>query len=493
MGHVDAVVVGSGPNGLAAALVLAAAGLSVQVFEAADSPGGGARTKELTLPGFQHDVCSAVHPMAAASPFFRAFDLPAHGVELLQPEVAYAQPLDGGRAGLAWRDLERTCEGLGADGAAWRSLFAPLAERWRPLVDTAFSDLRTFPRDLPAAVRFGLRTLEQGTPLWRARFREDVAPALLAGSCAHSILPLHRLGSTSVGMMLGVLAHAVGWPIPRGGSGAITAAMTAALQARGGTVITGHRITSLAELPRTRAVLLDVAAPALLTLAGDRLPRGYAALLRRYRPGGGVCKVDFALSEPVPWAAPGCALAGTLHLAGNEWETAVAERQVAQGRHPRRPYVLVSQPGVVDPGRAPAGRHVLWTYAHVPHGSTRDMSEEITEQIERFAPGFREIVLAKHVITAAELPAYNANYAGGDISAGATTVRQLAARPVPRWDPYRTPLPGVYLCSASTAPGPGVHGMAGVHAAARVLRRRFGIRTNPYDLVRTLRPPAAGG
>ncbi|HEX2315550.1 MAG TPA: NAD(P)/FAD-dependent oxidoreductase [Thermomonospora sp.] len=485
--QVDAVVVGSGPNGLSAALVLAAAGLTVEVYEAADRPGGGARTEQLTLPGFWHDVCSAVHPMGLASPFFRAFGLEAHGVEFLQPEVAYAHPLDGGRAGLAWADLERTAEGLGVDGRAWRSLFGPLVERWQGIVATAMSDYRRPPADLPGTVRLLLRLLEQGSPAWRARFREDVAPALLAGTSAHAIAPLHRPAATGAGLLLGTLAHAVGWPLPRGGSRAIVQAMTTALEAHGGRIITGHRVESLRELPRCRAILLDTAPDGLLRIAGDLLPSGYARSLRRFRYGGAVCKVDFALSGPVPWTAAGCELAGTLHVVGSEREATLAESDVAAGRHPERPYVLAVQPGVVDDSRAPEGHHVLWTYAHVPNGSSRDVSDQVMAQVERFAPGFRDLVLAKSVVTAARQPAYNPNYVGGDISGGATTPWQMLMRPVPRWDPYRTPLPGVYLCSSSTPPGQAVHGMPGVHAAGRVLRRRFGVRTDPLELVRSLR------
>ncbi|REE98710.1 phytoene desaturase family protein [Thermomonospora umbrina] len=484
---VDAVVVGSGPNGLSAALVLAAAGLRVEVYEAAEHPGGGARTEQLTLPGFWHDVCSAVHPMGLASPFFRAFGLEARGVEFLQPQVAYAHPLDGGRAGLAWADLERTADDLGRDGPAWRSLFGPLVDRWEGIVATAMSDYRHPPADLAGVARLGLRVLEQGSPLWRKRFRGDVAPALLAGSSAHAIAPLHRPAATGAGLLLGTLAHAVGWPIPRGGSRSIVSAMTTALEAHGGRIVTGHRVESLRDLPRVRAVLLDTAPAGLLRLAGDLLPDGYARSLRRFRYGGGVCKVDFALSGPVPWSAPGCDLAGTLHVVGDEREATIAERDVAAGRHADRPYVLVVQPGVVDDGRAPEGRHVLWAYAHVPNGSERDVSDQVIAQIERFAPGFGDLILAQRVVTAAQQPAYNANYVGGDISGGATTPWQMVMRPVPRWDPYRTPLPGVYLCSSSTPPGQAVHGMAGLHAAGRVLRGRFGVRTDPLELVRSLR------
>jgi phytoene dehydrogenase-like protein len=483
----DAVVVGAGPNGLAAALVLAGAGLRVELHEAAPTVGGGLRTGEGTLPGFRHDVCSAAHPMAMASPFFRAFDLAAHGVELLQPQVAYAQPLDGRPAGLAWRDLDRTADGLGPDGPAWRALLGPLAERWQALAALALSDQRRLPPDPRMLWQFLRRVGELGSPAATARFRGPTAGAMLAGVAAHSIRPPGTPAPAAVGLVLAALAHAVGWPVARGGSQAIADALAAELRRRGGVIVTDHQVRSLAELPPARAVLLDLAPAGLLDLAGDRLPGGYRRALRSFRYGAAACKVDFALAGPVPWTDPGCALAGTLHLSGTREQTAAAERAVAAGRHPDRPYVLAIQPGVVDPTRAPAGGHTLYTYAHVPAGSTVDQAAAVTAQVERFAPGFRDLVLATRTVTAAELARYNPNYVGGDISAGALSLWRTVMRPVARWDPYATPLPGVYLCSASTPPGPGVHGMSGVHAARRALRQRFGIRTDPLDLVRAPR------
>ncbi|MBL1076229.1 NAD(P)/FAD-dependent oxidoreductase [Nocardia sp. 2] len=482
----DAVVVGSGPNGLAAAVILARAGLDVEVYEAADGIGGGCRTGDVTLPGFHHDLCAGAHPMAVASPFFRAFDLEAHGVELLAPQVSYAHPLDGGRAGLAWRDLGNTVDGLGRDGAAWRRLFEPLVRHWTHTVGLAMSDFRhppLQPAALPTELAFALRALEQSTPLWNLRFREDIAPALLTGVATHAIIPPRAIPAAGAGLLLGTLAHVRGWIIPKGGSQAIVDALAEDLKQHGGRIITGHRVDSIDEFDDVRAVLLDIAPAELQRIAADRLPGRYNRALDRFRYGGAVCKVDFALSGPVPWQAPGCDRAGTLHLVGTRAEAVAAEKAVAAGQHAERPYTIAIQPGVVDPTRAPAGKHTFYTYCHVPNGSTRDMTEAVIAQVERFAPGFRDLVLATTVRTAATLPAHNANYIGGDISAGAMTLLQTFARPALRWNPYRTPLDGVYLCSAATPPGPGVHGMNGYHAARHVLRGEFGVRTDPLDLL----------
>jgi phytoene dehydrogenase-like protein len=471
---VDAVVVGSGPNGLAAAVILARAGLRVELHEAATTLGGGARTAELLL-GHRFDVCSAAHPMALAAPFFRAFDLAAHGVRLAVPQVSYAHPLDGGRAGLAWPDLDRTATGLGRDGRAWRDLLGPLVARWPCVVGTAMSDLRRPPAHPLTALRLALRML----PAWRTGFREDVAPALFAGVATHAMRPPSELAATGAGLLLASLGHAVGWPIAIGGSQAITDALVADLRAHGGTVVTGHRVTTLAELPRSRAVLLDVAPRELATIAGTALPDRYARGLRRYRYGSGVCKVDFALSGPVPWAAEGCELAGTLHLVGSREAAIAVEREVRAGRHAERPYVLAVQPGVVDEGRT----GTLSTYAHVPAGSTLDVRGAVIAQIERFAPGFRDLIVDMHVITAAEHERGNPNLIGGDIGCGAMTLWQTVLRPIPRWNSYATPIPGVFLCSSATPPGPGVHGMSGLYAARAALRDRFGVRTDPLELV----------
>ncbi|MGH9103781.1 MAG: phytoene desaturase family protein [Acidimicrobiales bacterium] len=486
-GEYDAVVVGSGPNGLAAAVVLSSAGLKVLVAEGAPSPGGGCRTAPLSLPGFIHDVCSAAHPLAVASPFFTRFDLASRGVRLLEPEVQYCQPLDGGRAAAVVRSVESTAASLGADARAYRNVYAGLVEHADALVEAILSSLRTVPRQPGAAVGFGLRSVLPASALVR-RFHSEEARALFGGASAHSMIRLDRPPSAAVGLFLGMLAHAHGWPVVEGGSGRIVQAMVEAIERRGGVVATGTWVRSLGDLPPARAILLDVGPRALVAIAGHLLPARYRRALVRFRYGDGVCKVDFALSAPVPWAAEACRRSATLHLGGTFEEVARSEAEVAAGRHPGAPYVLVVQPGVVDRSRAPDGRQSLWSYCHVPAGSTVDMAPRIARQIERFAPGFRDLVLAQQVTTAADEERGNPNYVGGDIASGAQTVRQTLARPLPRWNPYRTPIPGVYLCSASTPPGPGVHGRCGELAALLALREVFGVR-EPPDLAPDAGPP----
>ena len=478
MTDVDAVVVGAGPNGLAAAVTLARAGLRVSVFERNATIGGGARTAEITLPGFRHDICSAVHPMALASPFFRDFEL-ARRVELRQPPVSYGHPLDGGRAGIAYRDLDRTVDALGRDGPAYRRLMAPLVAQADAVAAFTGSNLLGVPAHPLTALRFGLRSLEQGSGLWNLRFAEDVVPAMLTGVAAHTILPMPGVAPAGAGLALGTYAHARGWPIPVGGSQAIVDALADDLRAHGGTITTDAEITDLEQLPAARATLLDVTPRALLRMAGDRVPAGYARSLRAFRYGNGVAKVDFALSGPVPWANAELRKAGTIHVGGNRAEIARAEREVAQGRHSDSPYVLASQPSIVDETRAPAGRHVLWTYTHVPRGSAIDQQEAITAQIERFAPGFRDLILAASSRTALDVERYDPNYVLGDIAAGTPSIAQLLRRPVLSTDPWRTALPGVYLASSSTPPGPGVTGLNGWYAALSSLRHEFGVRALP--------------
>lgn len=470
---VDVAVVGSGPNGLAAAVTMARAGLAVQVFEASTTLGGGVRTLEMTEPGHWHDWGSAVHPMALASPFFREFAI-TERVRFMTPEVSYGQPLDGGRAAIAWRDLERTAEGLGRDGAAWLRMFAPLVRNLDELVEFAMSPMLPIPRRLTAGVAYGLRVLEQGSALHRLRFEDDLAPALLSGAFAHSIGTIPGLGTAAAGTMLAALGHGGGWPIPDGGSQAITNALIDDLGAHGGTITTGHLVASMDDLPPARAIIFDTSPRTLVGIAGDHLTPRYRRALSRFRYGNAASKVDFALSGPVPWANDDLRLTGTVHVGGTYGEVAAAEREVAHGTHPTRPYVLVAQPSLFDASRAPQGRHTLWAYAHVPAGSTLDMTEPITAQIERFAPGFRDLVVASTATPADRLEEGNPNLVGGDIAAGAADFRQLLARPVFSRAPWRAGV-GMYLCSASTAPGPGVHAMAGHHAARLALKEIFGL------------------
>ena len=474
----DAIVVGAGPNGLAAAVTLARAGLSVRVYERGDTIGGGARTAELTLPGFRHDICSAVHPMALASQFFQRFELEKR-VDLRLPPVSYGHPLDDGRAGLTYRDIDRTAESLGRDGAAWKRLLGPLSARADEVARFTGSQLIQLPDHPATATRFGLRVLEQGSPAWNVRFAEDVAPAMLTGVSAHSIRPMPSPSTAGAGLSLASYAHGRGWPIPIGGSQSIIDALAADLLAHGGVINTGIEIGSLDELPSSVATILDVTPRALVRIAGRKLPTGYARRLGRFRYGNAVAKVDFALSGPVPWTNQELHGAGTVHVGGNRTEIARGERQIAHGQHAESPYVLVSQPSAVDPSRAPDGQHVLWAYTHVPRDSVIDQTEAVTRQLERFAPGFRDLILASAGRTAVDMQNYNPNYIGGDIAAGSASLVQLVRRPVLSTHPWRTPAKGIYLGSSSTPPGPGVHGLAGWYAALEALRREFGILTSP--------------
>lgn len=487
-GTVDAVVVGSGPNGLAAAVTLARAGLRVQVLEAQDSVGGGSRTLDLGLaPGITHDLCSAVHPMALASPFFRAFDLPGRGVELAVPEASYAQPLDDEPAAIAWHDLDRTADGLGVDGPMWRRTLGTLAEHSELVVDLALGDKRSVPPallrsldGLPLAALFGAMVGTQGSPAWDLPLRTERARALLTGVAAHAIGPLPSLAPAATGVLLGSLAHAGGWPIPVGGSQALVDAMVTDLEAHGGQVITGHRVRTWRDVPPARAVLLDTTAGAAADILANRLPAGLERRLRRFRHGNAAAKVDFVLSDPVPWRDADVGRAGTQHLGGTREQMARAEADVTAGRMPARPLTLVSDPSVADPSRIHDGLRPLWAYAHVPAGDPTDPTEAVTAQIERFAPGFRDLIVASRGVSAADMSKHNPSLVGGDIAMGRVTMWDMVARPTARWDPYRLGGTGWYLCSAATPPGPGVHSMSGWHAARRVLSREFGIQQAPH-------------
>jgi len=465
----DAVVVGAGPNGLAAAITLARAGRSVLVVEGKETIGGGTRSAELTLPGFVHDLCAAIHPLGVASPFFRGLPLAGYGLEWVFPPAAIAHPLDDGSVILVQRSVAATAAQLGGDAAAYRRLMGPLAADWRNVLEEMLGPLR-FPRHPVSMVRFGLPALLPAATLAKMLFRGERARAVFAGMAVHAMLPLEWPATAAFGLMLGILAHAVGWPMARGGSQHIADALAAHLRSLGGKILTDRPIEHFDDLPPARAILFDVTPRQLEKIAGDRLPAPYRRKLRGYRYGPGVFKVDYALDSPVPWRAAECLQAGTVHLGGTLDEIAASERAVWRGEHPERPYVLFVQQSPFDPTRAPAGKHTAWAYCHVPHGSTVDMTGRIEAQIERFAPGFRERILARSTRTAAEMVAYNPNYIGGDINGGVQDLRQLYTRPVASLNPYATPASGIFLCSSSTPPGGGVHGMCGYFAAQAALK-----------------------
>jgi len=469
----DAIVVGAGPNGLSAAITLARAGLSVLVLEAQTSVGGGTRTAELTLPGYLHDVCATVLTTALISPFMRSLPLEQYGVEWVQPDIPVSHPLDGGQAAHMYRSMDETAAGLGEDGSAYQRVFAPLMRHSQEIMEEILGPFPFPPKHMLALANFGRLGIQPASFLARHKFHGPVAQALFGGMGAHSILPINWLGTAAFGLVMTMGAHAVGWPIVRGGTQYFANALAAILSSMGGKVVVGQKVSSLTDIPPARAVLFDVTPRNFIKIAGESLPSNYCRALERFRYGPGVCKVDFALSGPIPWQNPDCARSGTVHIGGRLEEIEEAEASVAAGEHPQKPYVLLVQPTVFDPSRAPEGKHTAWAYCHVPHGSTLDVSERIEAQIERFAPGFRDLVLARHVYTASEMEAYNPNYVGGDINSGMQDLRQLFTRPVTRWIPYSTPLKGVYLCSSSTPPGGGVHGMSGYHAARAALRKVF--------------------
>src|SRR5258706_3232105 len=483
----DAVVIGAGPNGLAAAITLARAGHSVIVYEAKDTIGGGSRSRELTLPGFVHDVCSAIHPYAVSSPFFRALPLERYGLEWVYSPAPLAHPLPDGRVAVlerAFGDMART---LGPDAEAWRRLIAPQVAQWSALVDGALAPLRPLhilrrPMEAAALARFGLYALKSARGVAEHRFTDEPARALFAGIAAHAMIPLERPPTAAAAVLMATMAHDVGWPLARGGSQRIVDALAAYLRDLGGEIVTGIPITSLNELPRARATLADVTPRQLLAIAGDRLPEGYRRRLARFRYGPGVFKIDLALDGPIPWRNPDCLRAATLHLGGTLPEIAASQRAIWEAVPPERPFALLAQQSLFAETRAPSGKHTAWADRHVPAGSTVDMTARIEAQIERFAPGFGERILARHTMNAVQMEAYNPNYVGGDINGGAADLCHVFTRTTitPNIaDPYATPAKGLYICSSSTPPGGGVHGLCGYYAAQAALRTIFGRRETP--------------
>lgn len=462
-------VIGSGPNGLAAAIVMAHAGFATEVYEAQPAPGGACRTMELTLPGFLHDFGSAVHPLAAGSPFFRRLPLDEHGLNWIHHDAPLAHPLDDGTAVMLERDLDATAKELGVDGPAWKTLMAPLVSNWDTMADEILKPLLHLPHHPVQLARFGVMAALPARLLASTTLHSERARALFAGLAAHSFLSLDAPFSSAIALVLGAAAHAVGWPIPQGGSGSLSAALINLLQGQGGQLHLNRPITSVNDLEEDAILLCDISPAQLAALASDRLPRGFAQQLRRFKPGPGSFKIDYALSDPIPWAAKDCLRAGTVHLGGTLAEITRSERAMLRGNLPEQPYVLVAQPTLADPTRAPQGKHVAWAYCHVPNGFSGDATAQIEAQLERFAPGFRDCVLARSISGPPRLQSLDANLLGGDISGGAMDLAQLLLRPTHRT--YRTPDPHLFLCSSSTPPGAGVHGMCGYHAAKAALHR----------------------
>jgi len=472
MGLPDAVVVGSGPNGLSAAIALARAGRAVTVREQAEKIGGGMRTEELTLPGFRHDVCSTVHPLAVSSPFFRTLPLEEHGLEWVHSPACLAHPFDDGRVAMLERSMAATGETLGPDARAWERLLGRWVRRWPVLAEDILGPLE-FPDHPLLLARFGLTAVRSAYAVAKGSFRGEEARALFAGNAAHSMVPLTASPTAAFGLTLAAAGHAVGWPVARGGSQAIADALASYLRSLGGEIVTGAPVENVDELRGVRTILLDLTPRQVLRVAGHRLPARYRRALERFRYGAGSFKVDWALAGPIPWRSPECRRAHTVHLGGTLDEIAASERAPLDGRVPEKPFVLLVQPTLHDPSRAPEGRHVAWAYCHVPFGRDVDMTRAIEDQVERFAPGFRDLVLARSAMPPSELERHNPNLVGGDISAGAMTLRQVFFRPALRANPYTTPVEGLYLCSASTPPGGAVHGMCGYYAARAALRRKM--------------------
>ncbi len=467
----DSIVVGSGPNGLAAAITMQQAGLSVLVIEAKNTIGGGLRSAELTLPFFVHDVCSAIHPLAVGSPFFKALPLQQHGLEFIHPDIAAAHPFDNGSAAALYKSMEQTAQSLGGDARTYMQLMKPLVQNWSQLATDVLAPFH-FPRYPIRMAGFGLKALSSATQLSK-RFRTEKARGLWAGMAGHSMQVFTNATSSAAALMLMAVGHTEGWPIPKGGSNAIANALAAYFVALGGTIETNFYVHSLSQLPSAYAVLFDVTPRQLLQIAGRKFSSFYKWQLKRYRYGMGVFKIDWALNGPIPFTASECRRAGTVHLGGTLEEIAGSEQTISEGKHPDKPFVLLAQQSLFDPSRAPEGKQTAWAYCHVPNGSEKDMSADIEKQVERFAPGFRGLILKRHTMNAVQMEEYNSNYVGGDINGGIMDLGQLFTRPALRFSPYKTSTKGIYICSSSTPPGGGVHGMCGYHAARRALKDVF--------------------
>lgn len=465
----DAVIVGSGPNGLSAGIYLALEGLSVLIIEGKDKIGGGVRSDEITLPGFIHDVCAAIFPLTVASPFLSKLPLDVHGLEWVYSPLELAHPMDDGSAILVERSLEKTAARLNIDGDAYRVLLGSVVDDWYDIVEDLLGPIPIPPKHPLAFTGFGLLAARPASNLAKSYFKSEHARALFAGMAGHAIMPLEKLGSGAFGLVLSAMAHTVGWPLVRGGAQNLANALAAYFSSLGGEIITGRMVSSLDELPSSRLTLLDITPRQFARIADQHLPGRYMRQLSRYRYGPGVFKIDYALDAPIPWQAEGCSSAATVHLGATLDEISTSEQAMWHGKHSRKPYILLAQQSLFDKSRAPDGKHTAWAYCHVPNGSAMDMTERIEAQIERFAPGFKEIILARRTRTAAEMEKYNPNYIGGDIVGGSQDLRQLYTRPVPRLNPYSTPLKNVFLCSSSTPPGGGVHGMSGYYGAKTAL------------------------